>query len=101
MGTLQNLILKGYLPLAIVGFFVTIGAAVGRAACGWLCPFGFLQDLLGKIRARKLSVSNRLGWLRYVILASTALAAPFFLKSPLFCKLCPAGTLEAHTSWCS
>ncbi len=50
IGTLQNLILKGYLPLAILGFLITVGAAVGRAACGWACPFGFAQDLLGRTK---------------------------------------------------
>lgn len=96
MGSLQNLILKGYLPLAVTGFFVSLGAAVGRASCGWACPFGYVQELLGKLGRKKVRVSNEYGWLRYVILAVTALALPFILKSPIFCKLCPAGTLEAR-----
>ena len=26
-----------------------VGAFVGRFVCGWLCPFGLVQDLLYKI----------------------------------------------------
>ncbi|MBT2158427.1 4Fe-4S binding protein [Clostridioides difficile] len=26
-----------------------MGALVGRFVCGWLCPFGLIQDLLHKI----------------------------------------------------
>ena len=33
----------------VVGFMVFIGAIFGRFVCGWLCPFGLLQDLLHKI----------------------------------------------------
>lgn len=95
MGTLQNLIIKGYLPLAIVGFLVVIGASIGRAACGWLCPFGFIQDLLGKISKYKIGISNKHGWIRYAVLGVLAILAPILIAQPLFCKVCPAGTLEA------
>ena len=33
----------------IVGFLFFIGALMGRFVCGWLCPFGLIQDLLYKI----------------------------------------------------
>lgn len=95
MGSLQNLILKGYLPVALVGFFVSVGAAVGRASCGWVCPFGYLQELLHKLGKNKVSVSNGHSWTRYVVLLMLAVIAPFITKSPVFCKICPAGTLEA------
>ena len=32
-----------------VGFLLFIGALLGRFVCGWLCPFGLVQDLLHKI----------------------------------------------------
>ena len=31
------------------GFLMFIGALMGRFVCGWLCPFGLIQDLLYKI----------------------------------------------------
>jgi len=40
------------LPVYVLGILGLAGALIGRGACGWLCPFGFLQELLFKLRAR-------------------------------------------------
>ena len=39
-----------FIPLAM--FFI-IGSLFGRALCGWVCPFGFFQDLLALIPIKK------------------------------------------------
>ncbi|MEG0831084.1 MAG: 4Fe-4S binding protein, partial [Acidaminococcaceae bacterium] len=28
----------------LVGFFLLVGSLCGRFICGWLCPFGWVQD---------------------------------------------------------
>ena len=33
----------------ITGFFILLGMILGRFICGFLCPFGWFQDLLHKI----------------------------------------------------
>lgn len=33
-------------------FFVVLGILAGRMWCGWVCPLGFLQDLLTRLRRR-------------------------------------------------
>ena len=33
----------------ITGFFILLGVTLGRFICGFLCPFGWFQDLLHKI----------------------------------------------------
>ena len=33
----------------VVGFLLFFGSIFGRFVCGWLCPFGLVQDLLYKI----------------------------------------------------
>ncbi len=89
------------LPYFVVGFLITIGCLVGRAACGWLCPFGFIQDLLGKITTKKFKGWEWLKYIKYIILILFVFILPMYLLdeyemgAPSFCKyICPAGTLE-------
>ena len=85
----------------VVGYLGFIGTLVGRLPCGWLCPFGFIQDLIYKIRSRKFSLWRPLRWVKYGVLALLVVILPLWLVDhsglghPWFCKLlCPAGTLE-------
>lgn len=96
IGSLQNFLSLRRFPFGMVGFFIAIGAVFGRAVCGWACPFGFLQDLLAGVGPRrKLLRGNRGAWTRYAVLAGLVVIGAFAARSPLFCKLCPAGTLGA------
>ena len=45
----------GEVPYLLIGLLLLVGAAGGSIVCGWACPFGFLQDLLGKITTRKIA----------------------------------------------
>ena len=91
--------------LYVSGILIFIGALFGRFVCGWVCPFGLIQELLHKIPSRKIKharVFRPLKYLKYVILGVFVIALPVFywmqsgLASPAFCKfICPAGTLEA------
>jgi len=87
------------------GFLMFIGALMGRFVCGWLCPFGLIQDLLYKIPfLRKINTfkgDKLLRKLKYVIFLVFVILLPMFLVDvlgqglPYFCKfICPAGTLE-------
>lgn len=89
----------------VSGFLVFTGALIGRFVCGWLCPFGLLQDILHKIPFPRKIGSFRgdklLRKLKYLILAVFVILLPMFAVdvlgqgAPYFCKLiCPAGTLE-------
>ena len=89
----------------VAGFLIFTGALVGRLVCGWLCPFGLIQDLLHKIPFfKKIGTfpgDKLLRKVKYVILGVFVLLMPLFLVdilgqgTPYFCKLiCPAGTLE-------
>lgn len=93
-------------PKYAVGLVVLFGIIAGRWFCGYLCPFGFFQDLLFKIPTKKLKVIKKLAkffsYLRYFILVVFVFLLPFFLKDkfgftdPYFCKyLCPSGTIFA------
>lgn len=89
----------------VSGFLIFIGALMGRLVCGWLCPFGLVQDLLHKIpfpyKVQAFRGDRLLRKLKYLILAVFVILLPMFLVdvlgqgAPYFCKLiCPAGTLE-------
>jgi polyferredoxin len=85
-------------PLMALGTLIAVGALVGTLVCGWACPFGYLQDLAGKVPTPRFQLPRRAGHLRYAVLAGLVVAVPFFLtqEHPLFiCRVCPAGALEA------
>ncbi len=42
----------------ITGFLILMGVLLGRFICGFLCPFGWLQDLLHKIPGPKFSTEK-------------------------------------------
>ena len=87
----------------VCGILALYGVLFGRFICGWLCPFGFIQELLHKLRTpkvRKSPVTRILSWAKYVILVFFVLIVPITyairdVPLPAFCKyICPAGTLE-------
>ena len=61
-----------WLPLA--SFFL-VAVFLGRALCGWVCPFGFVQDLLGYVKRKHTEVSLRthegMIKVKYVVLTVT------------------------------
>jgi ferredoxin-type protein NapH len=78
-----------------LGFLGLVGSIGGRIICGWACPFGFMQDLLYKIKFPKCNIPAVIHYGKYLILIVLVFIIPFFTKEPWFCKLCPIGTLEA------
>ena len=106
LGSLQNALASSgnRAGFYVFGIIMLWGLMLGRTICGWICPFGLIQELLYKIptpKIRKSRVTHCFSYLKYVILAVFAIAMPlwFGLKQgvavPGFCKyICPAGTLE-------
>lgn len=107
IGSLQAVLgdSKYQIAFYVLGFIMLFGVILGRFVCGFLCPFGFVQDLLYKIKAPKIKMPPRidkpLRLLKYFILAIFVLILPMFavdafgIAPPYFCKwICPAGTLE-------
>ena len=94
---------KFHFAYYVVGFLLFIGVLLGRVVCGFLCPFGWFQELLHKIPTKKLSTKKLmpLTYLKYAVLLVMVLLLPAFLVNdvgmgdPFFCKyLCPQGVLE-------
>ena len=105
IGALQALLNRqGFqIPFAALGFFFLFGSLLGRFVCGWLCPFGLVQELLYKIpvfkKKKRLPFHHVLKHGKYVVLVLLVCIGSIFLfgeyaKVPAFCKyLCPSGTL--------
>ena len=107
IGSMQAVIgsIKYNVSLYIVGFISLMGIIFGRFICGWLCPFGLIQDLLNKIPSPKINVNSKVNnimkYFKYVILIVFVILLPMFLvdefgmSPPYFCQyICPVGTLE-------
>ncbi len=95
IGTLQHFVIIKAVPFLLIGFIGIIGLVIGRMFCGWLCPFGFFQEMLYKIKTKKFYPRKVYSYAKYVILVGLTLLVAFWVGEPWFCKLCPVGTLEA------
>ena len=85
----------------VIGFVLALGVIFGRAICGFICPFGFIQELLHKIPSPKKRIYKPLTYIKYALLVVFVILMPavvtnnFGLGAPAFCEfICPAGTLE-------
>lgn len=95
---------RRHVPFYVLGLLMLFGVVMGRLACGLLCPFGLVQDLLHKIPVPKWKVPARIDrparYLKYAVLLIPVILLPAFavtktgVTPPYFCKfICPAGTL--------
>ena len=87
----------------VTGTLILIGVLLGRFVCGFLCPFGWLQELLHKIPSKKLSTKKLkpLTYIKYAVLLFAVVLLPVLVVNdvgmgdPFFCKyICPQGVLE-------
>jgi polyferredoxin len=66
-------------PWITLGLVFLIGAISGRLMCGWICPIGFLQDLMIAVRGRVTHVSPRTHSqaikIKYLVLGATLLVS--------------------------
>ena len=77
---------------------------IGRAWCGWICPLGFLQDLLDIIRRKtgigyvrfSTRLQSSLSWIKWTFL-SVALLIPLWVAFPV---ICPAVALGLQIPFC-
>lgn len=94
---------KFHFSYYITGLLILLGVLLGRFICGFLCPFGWFQELMYRLPIRKCSTRRLapLTWLKYGVLLVMVVLLPALavndvgLGDPFFCKyLCPQGVLE-------
>ncbi len=104
LGSLQNAFAESgkRTPYYVFGIILLYAIILGRTICGFICPFGLVQELLHKIKTPKLKknkFTKVLSYLKYVILVFLVVIIPILyglrnVPLPGFCKyICPAGTL--------
>ncbi len=99
-----------WIPYLVV--FVVLAVLLGRLTCGWVCPMGFIQDLLGHLR-KSLHVSEikvnehqrvqlRNAGLALMVLVgifswvASIQSLPWAVRDGLYlvgCQICPARTV--------
>lgn len=102
IGSLQNSLssYKFKFPYYVLGLIIFFGAIMGRLVCAFLCPFGFLQDLIYKIpffkKIKTFKGDKILRFLKYFVLVFLVIVLPICVKlTPFFCKyVCPSGTIS-------
>jgi polyferredoxin len=98
----------GLIALFWFGVFVFLVALFGKLWCGWVCPFGLIQDWMTALR-RKLGVRERqiapplrrqLALIKYGLLVYIAAIPPLITMNLLsdsfylpFCNICPGKSL--------
>lgn len=106
IGSLQAVLSSSSFAVScyVLGFLMMFGTLLGRFICGWLCPFGLVQDLLHKIpfpgKKKNLPGHRFLKYMKYVVLLLFVILLPSLAVgvtgngNPWFCKyICPSGTL--------
>ena len=96
LGSFQSALLNSKyngIPFYVLGFLILFGIILARIICGFLCPFGLLQELLYKIKTKKIRKNNltkKLSYLKYIILFIFVIIIPIIFLKPGFCKyICP------------
>lgn len=106
LGSLQSALLssKYRVPYYILGLLILFGVLLGRFVCGFLCPFGLIQELLYLIptfKIKKSRITRGLSYIKYAVLLILVVLIPLLFHFPGFCKyICPAGTLEGGIILC-
>ncbi|MGL4986165.1 MAG: 4Fe-4S binding protein [Treponemataceae bacterium] len=106
IGSLQLALSAGIFTLLyIVGFLLFFATIFARFVCGWLCPFGWMQEIAYKIKTPKIpqnTIPKGFRLIKYAILLIFVIILPIVtfemlgVASPAFCKfICPAGTFQA------
>jgi len=102
IGSLQAVIgsMKYQFSYYVLGTLMLFATFFGRWICGWICPFGYVQELMSKLSKRKGRLPVAFTYVKYIVLIYFVILFPMIFTNvvgigdPGFCKyICPSGTL--------
>jgi len=99
IGMMQYFAATHSFPWFLIAFLAIIGLISGRFTCGWLCPFGLVQDAMHAFKRFRVRIPRQLNYLKYVVLVVVVIIIPYFTYEHWFSKLCPCGALIAGIPW--
>ena len=75
-------------PWLAIASFLIVGILIGKSMCGWVCPFGFIQDLIGFIRRKQTDLSKEtheeIVYIKYFILGITLFISITYSATKLY-----------------
>jgi len=84
---LQFMLFNVVFPWLAIASFLVVGILLGKSFCGWVCPFGFVQDLIGLVKRRKTEISPRthesMIYIKYAVLGIVLFVSVTFSVSKL------------------
>lgn len=87
VGSAQHFLAMRAIPFYVLGSVGFVGITLGRAVCGWVCPFGFLQDIefkLGRLlKLPHLKLPKWFGYGKFVFLIAFVIIAPIATVKPI------------------
>ena len=93
------------LPMLAGGIMVSSGVMAGGWLCGWLCPFGLVEDLLDRFSVDRIRLPRNLEYTRYVMLGLVVLV-PLTMGLlgitsvfPFCATICPSGMILGLTPY--
>lgn len=82
LSVIQRMIYDAVFPWLPLASIILFGVLSGRVLCGWICPLGFIQDILAISKVKRIEVSSKthrgLVGIKYVILTLTLLISISF-----------------------
>src|SRR5512136_995300 len=82
---IQFWLYQAVFPWLALASFLVVGVLIGKSMCGWVCPFGFVQDLVGFVKRKQTDFSLRthesMLYVKYVILTASLFVSVTFAAS--------------------